>query len=142
MRIRSDDKASGPSITRLNHYLMTNPSTSFIEIYSMLFCELFYLLVLFEIRFRLILHIMIQRHHDLARIRDLGGANGHELECYWPRVVMAHTIRRRDSHEIPSPNILALLKADSMTLYNLLCERLWRMRRFDRGENSCSRGIL
>ena len=81
-----------------------------------------------RIRFRLILHIMVQRHHDLARIRDLGGANGHEFECYWPGVIMAHTVRRVDSHEIPSLDMLALLKADSMTLYDLLCEGLWRMR--------------
>ena len=59
---------------------MANPPSRRIEVHSLFLREFFNLSVFLEVGFGLVLHVVIERHYDLGRIVDLGGADGHEFQ--------------------------------------------------------------
>jgi hypothetical protein len=66
--------------------LMSDSSSSGIEIYTLFFRKFFYLAVLLEVRLALVLYIVVDRHNNLSRVMDIRCPHPKEFQGYWPRV--------------------------------------------------------
>jgi len=117
-----------PRVALLHHDLMANSSASWVKVDSLLLGKLLNLLVLLEVRFTLILDIVVERHDDLLRVVDLASPNGHEFQGHRPGVIVCHTPVWREGDIVARLDDLALCKAEGISLHNLLGQGLWGAR--------------
>lgn len=102
----------------------------------MVLSELLDLAVLLDIRFTLILNVVVQCDDDLLAFMDLGG-QGHELESHSGSVVVGHAMVRRESDIIARLDHLPRCESNRVSLYNLLGQGLGCLRcRLERRKDS------
>ena len=75
MRVAGHDECSWPSIALFNHDLMSDASSSRIEVDTLLLRKLFNLSVLCQVLFRLVLDIVVKRHNNLLAVFDPAGSD-------------------------------------------------------------------
>ncbi len=85
------------------------------------------LLILLEVGVALVLNVVIECEHHLARVLHPGGTHGHELLRDGPGVVVRHASVGLDLHVVAAPNDLSLRETDSMALHDLFRQRLRRL---------------
>jgi hypothetical protein len=129
-----------PRIALLYHNLMSDSSSSRIEIHALLLGKLLNLPILFQVCLALVLDVVIEGHNDLLGIVDLGGSDGHELQGDWPRVVMCHAVEGRERDIVAGFHDLAVCEAERITLNDFFRESLWGFGWCSQGGEDC-RGI-
>lgn len=83
-----------PGVALLDHDLVADSAACGIEVDAMLLREVFDRCVLLQVRFALVLYVVVQRHDNLSVVVDLGCANGHELRGDREGVVVGHALFR------------------------------------------------
>ena len=79
MTVTSNDHLSRQGIPLFDYDLVTNTTTSGIEIDAVLLCKCFNLLILPNVGLGLVLHIVIEGEYRLSRIVDVGARERQKL---------------------------------------------------------------
>ena len=82
---------------------MPDPRSRRIEVHTLLFGERFNRAVLLQVRFILILDVMVERERKLLRIFHLLSADALELAHHRRCIVVCHAAVRTNRQEISSP---------------------------------------
>lgn len=72
MAVAGDDHGTRPGVTLLDHDLVTDTTSGWIEVDRILLCELLNVGVLSEVLLRLILNVVVERKDWLRWAMDLG----------------------------------------------------------------------
>ena len=121
--VRSDNEGTRRYITPLDHELMANPGTGRVEIDPTLTSECFDRTILLQVRFVMILYVMVEGEDELLRVVDLLCANRSEFAHHRRRVVMGHDVGRPNGDEVSHAQ-RAVRAISEMGLSNLLDNRL------------------
>src|ERR1035438_6503876 len=101
MGIRCDDERTWDHVPAFHHDLVSNARSRRLPIYSLLLGERFNRAILLQVRFVLVLDVMIERERKLLRILHFLGANALELAHHRRSVVMRHAAVRTNGQKIP-----------------------------------------
>lgn len=77
--VRSNCNCARPCVSLFYHQLMPDALSGAEKPYPLLLGEGLDLLVFLKIRFALVLDVVVEGEHHLARVVDLRSANGHKL---------------------------------------------------------------
>ena len=100
MRIGGDNERPGHHVSALDHDLVADARTRWIEFHAMLFGKCFDRAVLLQIGFVPVLDVVIESEDKLRWIVNLFGANALELAHDRRGVVVGHDAMRADGNEV------------------------------------------
>lgn len=96
--VARDDHGPWPGVALFHHDLVSDAPARRVEIDTLLLRKLFDLSIFGQVLFRLVLHVVVQRHDDLLGVFESRRTDRKELERNRPRVVVCHAMMRRYRH--------------------------------------------
>jgi hypothetical protein len=120
--VRSDYEGTRCYISTLDHELMANPGTGSVEIDPVLPGECFDRTILLQVRFVMILYVMVEGEDELFRVVDLLCADRLKFAHHSRRVVMGNNVGRPNGEVSRAQRVVRAIS--EVGLSNLLDDRL------------------